>query len=400
MTDYGILLALCLAWVMAMDFGGWRLERISLTKHLPGFLGLLSFFLAWVAARMRLDAYPGGALRLQLPWVLLAVFIIAGSVVARAFLDIRNTFLISGLYMLWAPIMTFFVISSRNPERFLHLITGFMIAGGSMVLIEIAMGYGTRDIQHEKQFLLVPLALFFLLRPERRAVHWLGALVFLAMAPLLKKNTAYLIGVLTIAYFFVADQLPRLALLEPLRRWVRLYGTFLLALIFIAFAAFLIWQRDKYLPTGNPEFRLFTYARAWARFQESPLWGTAFAGPGTEAFTEFNTGVANNILATHSDVLDLFANGGLIAIALWLWGMSRAARFVWQAALRPSVPRAALTRYVHIFSCMSVGGVITYAFNPIFLQPARAMLLWTALGLAVGAAAVINRDRAQEGVKI
>lgn len=397
MTDYGVLLALCLAWFMATDFPGWRLERISFTKHLPGLLGLASFALAWVATQMAPKPLPSGAIRLNLPWILLAAFIIAGSVAARVFLDTRNTFLIAGMYMLWAPVMTFVLLSTRQPERLLRYLAGFMILGGILVLLEIAWGYGTRDIQHEKQFLLVPLALYFVLRPERRAIHWLGALSFLVMAPLLRKNTAYLMGLLTLSYFVTADQLPRWTKLDPLKRAVRLYGLLLFVMCAGALIAYLVWNRDKYLPTGNPQFRLFTYARAWERFLESPLWGTGFSAAGTEKFTEFNTGVANNILATHSDVLDMFANGGLVAIFLWLWGLLRSAKFIWNAALRPGVKSTSLTRYVHLFGCISIGGVLTYAFNPIFLQPARAMLLWAALGVAIGVAALIQRDQAGLG---
>ena len=40
--------------------------------------------------------------------------------------------------------------------------------------------------------------------------------------------------------------------------------------------------------------------------------------------------------------------------------------------------------YAHAFAGISLCAILVYAFNPILLQPAKALLLWTTLGLLVG----------------
>jgi O-antigen ligase len=196
-----------------------------------------------------------------------------------------------------------------------------------------------------------------------------------------------------VSYLVLFFLLPRWRRHEALRRLTLLHWSGLALLALAALAAFLIANRTPYLPSGSPQFRLLTYERAWHRFLASPLWGTLFTAPGAEKFRGFDTGVSNNILPTHSDVLDLLANGGVLAIALWLWGLARVMRLAWRALHRPLAATDPLTPYAHALACMSVAGVLTYAFNPILLQPDKALLLWANLGFLTGAARLIGTGR-------
>jgi hypothetical protein len=49
--------------------------------------------------------------------------------------------------------------------------------------------------------------------------------------------------------------------------------------------------------------------------------------------------------------------------------------------------------YAHTLALMSLAGVITYAFNPVLLQPGMAYLLWTNLGLLLGLSLRAAADR-------
>jgi hypothetical protein len=52
--------------------------------------------------------------------------------------------------------------------------------------------------------------------------------------------------------------------------------------------------------------------------------------------------------------------------------------------------RDELTAAAHAFACMSICGVLVYAFNPVMLQPPKAMLLWTHAGFLLGIALYVQ----------
>jgi hypothetical protein len=91
------------------------------------------------------------------------------------------------------------------------------------------------------------------------------------------------------------------------------------------------------------------------------------------------------VLATHSDVLDLLAQGGVFAISLWLWSYIRIGRLTFRNVLRGRVEDD-LHAAVHTLACMSIAGILVYAFNPILLQPAKALLYWAQIGMLLGVA--------------
>jgi hypothetical protein len=215
-------------------------------------------------------------------------------------------------------------------------------------------------------------------------------LFFLLLAFLFKKNTGYLTGMLVVVYLLRFYAWPRWSLQERVRRATMVYWTAIALLVCTALIAFLVINRTDYLPSGSPGFRLLTYQRAWQHFHASPLWGNWFTAPGSEKFTGFDTGVSNNILPTHSDVLDLLANGGVMAIVLWLWALWRVARLAYGTVLRPEWASDPLAPYAHMLAHSSIAGVVTYSFNPIFLQPGKALLLWANFGLLAGISLIVK----------
>jgi O-antigen ligase len=120
------------------------------------------------------------------------------------------------------------------------------------------------------------------------------------------------------------------------------------------------------------------------RFIESPLWGTLFAAESVEKFSLYSIGIAGNVLPTHSDVMDLLAHGGILAVLLWAIGLGRIAWLAATTVLRARALDDPWAPYAHALAMMSLAGVITYAFNPILLKPSMAYLLWTNLGLLLG----------------
>jgi O-antigen ligase len=170
------------------------------------------------------------------------------------------------------------------------------------------------------------------------------------------------------------------------RRAALVYWLFVLGATAAALFAWLGSRGALDLPTGNVDYRMETYGAAWQRFLDSPLWGTLFATEAVEKFTLYSIRGSRNTLPSHSDVMDLLANGGILAMALWIYALGRIARVVRANLLVSQQLDHGWAPYAHTLAVMSAAGVVTYAFNPILLQPPMAFLLWTNLGMLVGLA--------------
>lgn len=385
MTDYGFLLCLALALLVAVDPLELELERMVLTKHAPMLIALPSVLLALAGKRIFHERMKhAGTISAMAPLLALAAMVIGGGLYARFALGIQNSFLVGGVYMCAAPMACAILLRCDNPVRLLRAYVAMLMVASVIVFVGLAINYGVRQVYHELEYLFPSLAVFCVFAARNAWLRWAGLLFFLLLAFLFKKNTGYLTGLLVVLYLLRFYAWPRWSLQDTVRRATMVHWTVIALLVCAALAAYLVANRTDYLPSGNPQFRLLTYERAWQQFHASPLWGNGFTAPGSEKFTGFDTGVSNNILPTHSDVLDLLANGGVIAIALLLWALWRVARLAYGTALRPEWASNPLAPYAHMLAHSSIAGVMTYSFNPIFLQPGKALLLWANFGFLAG----------------
>jgi len=198
-----------------------------------------------------------------------------------------------------------------------------------------------------------------------------------------QKYTSYLTGVIIAGYMAVIIAYPRLATPSKLHR-VTIGFWFCVLAIMLAAVAYVALRGSADLPSGNLQYRLYTYAAAWDRFTGSLLWGNLFTGEAAAKFSLYSIGIARNILPTHSDILDLLANGGIIAGALWVLGLVKVARISWRRILCPRFLDDPRAPYAHALAAMSIAAVVAYSFNPILLQPAMAFLVWSNLGMLLG----------------
>jgi hypothetical protein len=390
-TDYWYLTATIIAAVVAVDPLEWLLAADPLLKHLALAISLPAVMLTIAGSRLRVSGprvsrAVGRPATILWPLLLLAALVMAGGVYARFVQGIQNSFLNFGMYMAVAYCAAAMVWRSEDPEALVRGHVRILLAAAAVMAAYLIANYGGREVYHEQIFLVIPMAILFFSLREGMLLRWAGCLFFLAMAWLSAKYTSYLIGAMTVAYMAFAIAVPRLAPLPGLRRTMLVYWFWLMGGLAVIVFAFLGVNGMLELPTGNVAYRFHTYENAWQRFLDSPLWGTHFAVEAVEKFTLYSIGISDNMLATHSDLLDLLANGGLIAAALWTYALVRIARIVRENLLRPQLLDRSWTPYAHTLAVMSAAGVITYAFNPILLQPALAYLLWTNLGLLVGLA--------------
>lgn len=389
-SERGFVAAVLVAAAIEVDPFGWGTGADRLLKHLP--LALALVFALLTAAGRRLRAAPGARpdrapiVRGAWPLALLSALIIAGSLYERLVGGVRDTFLNVGLYMPMTFVAAAMVRDSEAPQALLRAVFGVLLAAGAAMGVLLIANYGVRQVYHEQIFLVIPLAVLCLAPPRRSALNWLAGAFFLAMAWLSQKFTSYAVGALTAAYLIVALWLPRLAARPALRRTALAYWTLLLAGGCGALVIALMLAHPAALPSGNLEYRLHTYARAWRSFTDSPLWGSMFAAEAVRKFTLYAIGIAGDMLPTHSDILDLLANGGVLGAALWALGLAMIARAAARGPLAPRRLAEPEAPYAHALAMISFAAVVTYAFNPILLQPGLAFMVWTCLGLLYGIA--------------
>jgi hypothetical protein len=389
-TEYWFLLAVAVAAVVAVDPLEWRLGSDTIVKHLALAVALPAIILTFVGFGLRAPGRGSAGLALLGPalWplLLLATLVLGGSLHARFVQGIQETFLNVGLYMLLTCGAAAIGLRSEAPEALLRAYCRILLAAAAVMGAYLIANFGVRQVYHEQIFLVIPLAVLFYARRERGLVRWAGCGFFLAMAWLSQKYTSYLIGALTVVYIALVIAVPSVTPRPGARRTALVYWLFVLGGTAAALLAWFGSRGALDLPTGNVDYRMQTYGLAWERFLDSPLWGQLFAAEAVEKFTLYSIRGARNTLPSHSDVLDLLANGGILAMALWIYALARIARVVHTNLLGPQQLDRGWAPHAHTLAVMSAAGVVTYAFNPILLQPSMAFLLWTNLGMLVGLA--------------
>jgi len=287
--------------------------------------------------------------------------------------------------MLAAPGLALYVVCAPARWRVVALYMRCLsLAAAVMILVMLAEHVVTGGIYHELEYLVVPVSVYYALRPgstPRKLVltsfYLFGGLVFL-------KLTGFIALGIALVYLWMVEWRFRFAESEDFRRWARRCMVFAALSVSLA-SGFVLHHHGKVGPDGNLGYRLVTYTAALHRFLNSPLYGASFDTSATALFKGFEIDAAHGHLPTHSDLLDLAANGGVLALGLLAWGYARILGFARTTIFsqRANDDRAAAA---HALACSSLTGVAVYAFNPILLEPDRALLLWSAAGMLLGMA--------------
>lgn len=383
------MLLLCAALAMFLVVIRFLLPPLDdnpLIKHLPLALTLPFFVLTLMGSQLSPRPGSGGVIAAAWPLALLALIIVGGAAYARVVNQVQASFLNMGLYMSLLFVGATVVTHSAAPGRLAHAYCRILLMGALVMALGLIVFFRRREVYHEEIFLVIPLAVYAFLAWRHVLARWVGLIFFLALALLSAKNTSYLVAFLTAAYLAMLQWWHGVSALPPLHRVWRGYVT-LVALTLVALAvAYLLLHRETYLPSGNVDYRSHTYGLAWRQFLDSPAWGTWFTAQGVQKFTLYTVGSTRNLLPTHSDVMDLLANGGVLGIALWFVGLFKIAHRAWRCLLAPRWRAHPWAPYAHTLTMISLAAVVTYAFNPIMLQPGMAYLMWLSLGFLLGLA--------------
>ncbi|MGH9904200.1 MAG: hypothetical protein ACRD8U_01305 [Pyrinomonadaceae bacterium] len=381
-SEYLYLIAVAVAAFYAAAPFTLGIYHITEVKHLPLLLTLPAFILTMSGRRLH-ELQPEPVLSKVIasawPLALLALFIIAGAAYARVFDGIRETLLSIGLYMFFIFVSAAMVLASKAPGKLIRAYFGILLSAALVMSAILVAGV---DDYHEEIFLVIPLAVYCVLALKNPLLRIGGMIFFLSMALFSAKNTSYLVALVVLLYLGYGFWLPRLLRTNPLNRFSGYYLVFMILLVMGVLVLFLVAFREAYLPTGNLDFRIYYYTLAWNNFVDSPLWGSAFAARTVGKFTLYE--ITDVGLPTHSDIMDLLAHGGLIAIGLWLYGLFLVARLGNRTLLTPTTYDHPWTPCAHTFAVMSLAGIIAYAFNPVLTSPGNAYMLWTNLGFLLG----------------
>ena len=385
MIDWGVLIVLSLSVFFAMDPFILYIDKHTTFKHMHLMFAIPVFVLAWVRGRIR------GGRRVSIlvisicwPLIVLAIWIISGALYARFHDKVNETFLTLGLYMLVTFFTARFIAEHRNPTTLLNayliLLFGAIIIGA----LWQAGGLQVWSKFHEMEAWTIPLAVFFFVRAKRTPGRLWAFVLMLFLMLLVIKNTSFLVMAITLAYVWLFLVRPKLAGKRVKDRMLHYYLLFLAGVTVAGVYATI----KSALPGGNTEYRFFTYERTWADFIHSPIWGKSFSGPSAELFGLYDVSASTQILPSHSDLLDILAQGGLIGMTLLLYGLWRIARSLHRRFRFRSLGALSPTLVAHSHwltaSCLSIIPVV--AFNPILLQPGKAFLVWMNFGILIGLA--------------
>jgi O-antigen ligase len=388
-TEVMVLVVLGWAYMFAVSapLFGFQLQ-VSTIKHFPLMLLMPSLVLHFVGGRINRSPVPAGAVwGITWPLVLMAIFVVVGSLVARLELKVPETFLTLGLYLLLLPLFAATPNHSQHAASWAKWLSALWIVTALVALVGQAARYTQEGLLHEIEYVVV--GAFFLLFYLARAA-WLKLLALVLMVAAVAVNhklTGFLLLAMAFLYIGLDWGWRRLD-----RRWRGFYvvAAIVMAALFVAGLALAFFEFRQLLPTGNPEVRLKQYENAWRQFLDSPIWGSAYLEGSGEVFMQ-NARALN--IPTHSDVLDMLKHGGLIAFGLFVWGYWKIFRIV-SRAIAATLGDHLLHAYFVGVRFFQIGALVTFSLNPILLKGPFLIVIWGNLGLAVGLAiGVLARER-------
>ncbi|MHB1214957.1 MAG: O-antigen ligase family protein [Thiobacillus sp.] len=318
------------------------------------------------------------------PILLFGILVLVGSLIARNYYDIKETFLQLAIGIAGFPlaVILFWSIGDRMlvARRFMQaLLLVLPVVIGWVIVKRIQGGQAF----HTEIFLFIPLAVYFFLSLKRRWLAWGILLSMIVLGIASNKNTAYLVLLITLIHLFLIGMVRHPARAMSIKRVIVIYGFVVALLVAIAAVGFLLLNREEYLPSGNVETRSITYTAAINRFIDSPIYGTGFMDT-TLVPLEGHIVLGSDTLVTHSDLLDVLSHGGLLGVMLFLFGIYRVF-FKAVAVLRSTVDDE-VKSLVHGLSVIVICGLVTASFNSPLITLTTGVLFWFAFGLLAAVA--------------
>jgi O-antigen ligase len=236
--------------------------------------------------------------------------------------------------------------------------------------------FGKIAVLHNIEFLVQPFFLYFFFAQKEIAGKAIALFLIIVVAILSQKLTGYINGIAAMSYIGVA-YVNRNASLKW-RDAIRFFSIALLVTI-TGLTVLGFFYFKEYLPSGNVNVRLHQYGNVFSAFLDSPVWGQAYTSSSGEVYIEYTRSLN---IPTHSDILDLLKQGGVIAFGLWLIGIISTIKLF----VRNAMKNTRRSAFFHAMAFLTVSIVLACAVNPLFLTPTFAFIIWGSLALALGVA--------------
>jgi len=391
----GYVDALSLFLPVALVIASLIFAGLSATTLLPwrsvagsgSVLRFLSFFpVLFAAIVFSVTLRPGRLLQnvrltLKTNWylTLLTMLALPGAVYARFVIKLPSSYF-TQTFMLLTFFVVYFVLL-RVPDSYWRQVQGWLVSAFAVVTVLAAIDVfrnvfvaGAKSQPNTILILLMGFVLAFYVTARLVrlfSLTLLGALVFFTF-----KNTAVIafLAIVVGFYLFPKKSLRKISIYN-------VFGFSVAAVLVAGLAIFGYWflqTQFAAFSSGNTTFRTIIYQYRFDQFLASPLYGQLFTG---QSVYEFENLFSGAIVPTHSDWLDILAQGGLAGIFLFVGAMMRTSYLMIKTrrvTIKSDLRSAAVASWVLV---SLVAFVVMSLFNSILNTPEIALLLWTAVAL-------------------
>lgn len=304
-----------------MGEGAFRTARdLGIAKYFGVLMGSAFAFVAFIHIYLNKnrDFIQGIDGRIFYSFLLLFFMILLGSLYARFVNGEKETFigLSAGMMGFIIGVLAFFSAKDgiRLVERYIHVLLFFTLYAAIWIIIKRLEG---GQAFHTEIFLILPLAIFLFMSINNVFIKYVSLFFFVGLAIVSFKFTSFIVIILVVLQLLILG-LRKVHKLNTVQKLVLYYFLFLIIIISISGLLFLFINQEHYLPSGSAEYRFYTYGVALNNFFDSPLIGNVFSENGL-VYLDGLIVRGNDHVLTHSDVLDLLGNGGLLAVSLFLY---------------------------------------------------------------------------------
>jgi hypothetical protein len=356
----------------------WGAEEVIFLKFLP--ILVLSFLLLIFCGRL----FKIGMSINILIFLVLFTYIVTGGLITFIEGDlIEDTFLSRAIIMLG---FLGGLLSSQS-DKYMHFLSRALpslIYCFSMFvsILSIVWGLGINfldrpHIYHEEAAIILVGLFSIPMVLSNNLLKILSSLLMLLGLLLMHKNTSYIMAILyfLVMTFLIKDKFldVKLRALGKITVFIGFASILSIVLIVLLFFADL-------LPSGSPGVRLVSYENRLEMFSDSKIFGSYFIGT---PILEMQTITGPIRIPSHSDILDVLAFGGVLALFLFLAIPVRILIFSLGLNYNEVFSNKLLKVYF-LFLVLFFGLLLTMMVNPITHQVKLGVLYWYAAGYLSG----------------